>query len=191
MTLNKHHNEQLSENDLLLRYKSTGDLQLLGSLYKPYMPLVYGLCLRYLKDEAKSEDAVMQIFEQLIKKLQVHHVKNFKSWLYSLARNHCLMELRSSDKNTISIDENSFMENELIEHQEFGEETLETKLTLMERCLASLNKEQQQCVRLFYLEQKCYKEISTITGYDINKVKSYIQNGKRNLKLCMERNDNG
>ncbi|QNL51184.1 sigma-70 family RNA polymerase sigma factor [Olivibacter sp. SDN3] len=191
MAFNKHHNKQLSESDLLLRYKSTGDLQLLGSLYEPYMPLVYGLCLRYLKDEAKSEDAVMQIFEQLIKKLSVHHVKNFKSWLYSLARNHCLMELRASDKNSLSIDENSFMENELIEHQEFEEDTLETKLTLMERCLAKLNKEQQQCVRLFYLDQKCYKDISIITGYDINKVKSYIQNGKRNLKLCMERNGNG
>ncbi|WP_134088942.1 RNA polymerase sigma factor [Olivibacter sp. XZL3] len=179
-----------NEADLLEQYKSTGELQVLGALYEPYMPLVYGVCLKYLKDEALSEDAVMQIFEQLIKKLRIHTVSNFKSWLYSFARNYCLMALRAANKgNTVPIDENSFMENELIEHPSLGEDTLESKLTLMENCLQQLNTEQRVCVRLFYLDQKCYKEIADITGYDLNKVKSYIQNGKRNLKICMEKND--
>ncbi|HWV70802.1 MAG TPA: RNA polymerase sigma factor [Pseudosphingobacterium sp.] len=183
---------QQSETDLLKQYKSTGDLNLLGTLYEPYMPLVYGLCLRYLKDESKSEDAVMQIFEQLIKKLRIHEVSNFKSWLYSFARNYCLMELRSSGKTiTVSLDENSFMENELIEHQSFEDNMLEAKLSSMEKCLEYLNNEQKECIKLFYLDQKCYKDICEITGYDISKVKSYIQNGKRNLKICMEKNGNG
>lgn len=183
---------QQSEVDLLKQYKSTGDLNLLGTLYEPYMPLVYGLCLRYLKDESKSEDAVMQIFEQLIKKLRIHEVSNFKSWLYSFARNYCLMELRASGKTaTISLDENSFMENELIEHQSFEDNMLEAKLSSMEKCLEYLNNEQRECIKLFYLDQKCYKDICEITGYDISKVKSYIQNGKRNLKICMEKNGNG
>jgi len=183
---------QQSEIDLLKQYKSTGDLNLLGTLYEPYMPLVYGLCLRYLKDESKSEDAVMQIFEQLIKKLRIHEVSNFKSWLYSFARNYCLMELRSSGKTAIvSLDENSFMENELIEHQSFEDNMLEAKLSSMEKCLEYLNNEQKECIKLFYLDQKCYKDICEITGYDISKVKSYIQNGKRNLKICMEKNGNG
>lgn len=181
----------LKEADLLVEYKSTGDLKVLGSLYEPYMPLVYGVCLKYLKDESLSEDAVMQIFEQLIKKLRVHTVNNFKSWLYSFARNYCLMELRSNGKSsTISIEENSFMENELIEHQPIGEDILETKLSLMEKCMEHLNVEQRECIHLFYLEQKCYKDIVDITGYDLNKVKSHIQNGKRNLKICMEKNNN-
>lgn len=183
---------QQSEIDLLKQYKSTGDLNILGTLYEPYMPLVYGLCLRYLKDESKSEDAVMQIFEQLIKKLRIHEVSNFKSWLYSFARNYCLMELRASGKTaTISLDENSFMENELIEHQSFEDNMLEAKLSSMEKCLEYLNNEQRECIKLFYLDQKCYKDICEITGYDISKVKSYIQNGKRNLKICMEKNGNG
>lgn len=182
--------EKHDESDLLSQYKSTGELHILGALYEPYMPLVYGVCLKYLKDESRSEDAVMQIFEQLIKKLRIHTVSNFKSWLYSFARNYCLMDLRAHNKeNNISIEENSFMENELAEHQAFGEDTLEHKLSLMEQCLEQLNKEQRECVRLFYLDQKCYKEISDLTGHDLNKVKSYIQNGKRNLKICMEKND--
>ena len=179
------------EGHMLLQYKATGDLKILGILFEPYMPLIYGVCLKYLKDEAQSEDAVMQIFEQLISKLRVHTVSNFKSWLYTFARNHCLMEIRTNNRlGTLPLEENSFMENDAFMHQPFGEDVLEEQLSLMEQCMEHLHTEQQICVRLFYLEQKCYKDIAAITGYDINKVKSYIQNGKRNLKICMENNKN-
>lgn len=178
-----------SEQHVLQEYKKTGNLQLLGDLYEPYMPLIYGLCYKYYKDEAKSEDAVMQIFESLITKLRIHEVSNFKSWLYSLARNHCLMDLRISNRiNTVDIDDH-LVESDTLLHQHTGRDGIpEEQFVLMETCLEELNMEQQQCVRLFYLEQKCYKEVAELTGYDLNKVKSHIQNGKRNLKICMERN---
>lgn len=152
------------------------------------MPLIYGLCFKYYKDEAKSEDAVMQIFESLINKLRIHEVTNFKSWLYSLARNHCLMDLRVANRiNTVDIDEH-IVESDLFLHQHHsGEHVPEERFALMESCLDELNAEQQLCVRLFYLEQKCYREVAEITGYELNKVKSHIQNGKRNLKICMEK----
>ncbi len=181
------HREVLpAEATLLAAYRTSGDLQLLGQLYEPYMPLIYGLCLKYFKDEAQSEDAVMQIFEQLIQKLRIHEVTHFKSWLYMLARNHCLMQLRTEGKfSQVSLDD-SFMENEPFPHPDNGEQEFEERLSAMEQCLEKLNEEQQLCIRLFYLEGKCYKEISERTGYEYNKVKSYIQNGKRNLKTCME-----
>ncbi|MGK6349811.1 RNA polymerase sigma factor [Parapedobacter sp. DT-150] len=176
-----------SEQSLLEGYKRTGDLQLLGKLYEPYMPLIYGLCFKYYKDETKSEDAVMQIFESLITKLRIHEVSHFKSWLYTLARNHCLMDLRVANRlNTVDIDEH-LVESDVLLHQQHREERIpEERLVLMESCLEKLNEEQQRCIRLFYLEQKCYKEVAERTGYDINKVKSHIQNGKRNLKICMD-----
>jgi RNA polymerase sigma-70 factor (ECF subfamily) len=59
----------------------------------------------------------------------------------------------------------------------------------LEKCIETLGDEQKQCVKLFYLQEKCYKEITESTGFDMNKVKSYIQNGKRNLKICMEKNE--
>lgn len=175
------------EADLLSEYYRSGELELLGKLYEPYMHLVYGLCLKYLKDQAKSEDAVMQIFESLIKKLRVHRVDNFKSWLYSVSRNHCLMQLRASGKDIVMIND-SFMESAEIPHQENDIEIQEEKLQLLEKCIKELNAEQQQAVRLFYLEEKCYKDIVEITSFDMKKVKSYIQNGRRNLKICMEKN---
>lgn len=176
------------EQKLLTMYRETGDLRALGKLYEPYMPLIFGVCLKYYKDEARSEDAVMEIFESLIAKLRIHKVNNFKSWLYTLARNHCLMELRADMRiDTVDID-NHLVENDTFLHQHHkGEGVSEEQLVLMEACLETLNAEQKKCVRLFYLEQKCYKEVADITGYDLNKVKSHIQNGKRNLKICMEK----
>lgn len=175
------------EAELLADYYQSGDLELLGNLYQPYMHLIYGLSLKYLKDSAKSEDAVMQIFELLIKKLRVHKVDNFKSWLYSVARNHCLMQLRASGKDVVIIDDD-FMESLDIKHQDNDSDLQEEKLQLLEKCIGELNIEQQQCIRLFYLDEKCYKDIVEITGFEMKKVKSYIQNGRRNLKICIEKN---
>jgi RNA polymerase sigma factor (sigma-70 family) len=184
---NRFDNKQLNEQGLLTDYRKTGNIELLGKLYEQYMPLVFGLCLKYLKDEEKSKDAVMQIFEDLVKKLRVHEVNNFKSWLYTVARNYCLMEIRTSSKHeTISIDDN-FMETGALMHLN-TEELPEERLKLMEKCIDSLPSGQKEVINLFYLEQKCYKEVSEITGFDLNKVKSYIQNGKRNLKICIEKN---
>lgn len=185
---NKTENKNTSkEAEWLEEFYKTGNLEVLGKLYEPYMFLILGLCLKYLKDITKSEDAVMQIFESLIKKLRVHRVDNFKSWLYTVARNHCLMELRSSGKNfEVPFDE-SFMENQELLHLDVSDGSREEQLQQMESCIEQLNTEQRVCVRLFYLEEKCYKEITEQTGYSMNQVKSYIQNGKRNLKICMDK----
>jgi RNA polymerase sigma-70 factor (ECF subfamily) len=184
-----HHDNGNGADDatLIRAYKSAGRLEDLATLYQRYMNLVYGVCLRYFDEEA-SKDAVMQIFEELIVKLQQHEVQNFKSWLHVLTRNHCLMKLRSmknKEGREISVDGIAIMENETIPHHDGGP-TLETNLQEMERCMETLPEEQRKSVDLFYLKEKSYKEVADVTGYEMKKVKSYIQNGKRNLKICME-----
>lgn len=183
-------NTRIQEQDdaaLIARYKISGDLEVLGQLYNKYMHLVFGVCLNYLKDEEQSKDAVMQIFEELVTKLKVHEVQNFKSWLHVLSRNHCLMAIRKNSKNTTLSLEDTFVENTEFVHLDM-DDTKEQKLTVMERCMETLPEEQRISVNLFYLEEKCYKEVADITGYEMVKVKSYIQNGKRNLKICIEKN---
>jgi RNA polymerase sigma factor (sigma-70 family) len=172
---------------LIARYKSDGDLEALGTLYNKYMHLVFGVCLNYLKDEELSKDAVMQIFEELVLKLKIHEVQNFKSWLHVLTRNHCLMALRKQSKHTIVSIDDTFVENTDFVHLDM-DHTKENKLTVMEKCMETLPEEQRLSVDLFYLQEKCYKEVADITGYEMLKVKSYIQNGKRNLKICIEKN---
>ena len=171
---------------LLTAYQKDGDLEVLGKLYSKYMHLVFGVCIGYFKDEEQSKDAVMQIFEELVVKLRVHQVQNFKSWLHVLTRNHCLMALRKSSKNPTVTLEDNFVESSDFVHLGI-EDTKETQLTLMEKCMETLSEEQRQSVDLFYLQEKCYKEVADLTGYELVKVKSYIQNGKRNLKICIEK----
>jgi RNA polymerase sigma factor (sigma-70 family) len=176
----------LDDAELITQYKATGDLEVLGVLYNRYMHLVFGVCLHYLKDEEQSKDAVMQIFESLIVKVKVHEIQNFKSWLHVLSRNYCLMLLRKASKNNIVSMDDEFVENADFSHLDI-EDTKEQRLSLMEACMKTLTEEQRISVDLFYLQEKCYKEVAEITGYDLAKVKSYIQNGKRNLKICIEK----
>ena len=177
----------MTDHDLILRYKESGELALVGELYIRYMSLVFGVCLKYLKDREEAKDAVMQIFEKLVTSLRAHEVANFKSWLYVTSRNHCLMQLRAQKgKNFQEITE-VFMETGTELHLEDGSE-MESNLSKLENCIEQLVAEQKTCVRLFYIQEKCYKEIVALTGFDDNKVKSYIQNGKRNLKRCMDQN---
>ncbi|HEV8283784.1 MAG TPA: sigma-70 family RNA polymerase sigma factor [Chitinophagaceae bacterium] len=176
----------LTDTELVLSYKQTGDLQVLGQLYQRYMDLVYGVCLKYFKDSEKAKDAVMQIFEELITKLKKHEVEYFRSWLYQLAKNHCLMQLRTpKNLKTVAIPE-SLMQSEENVHLN-GVLEKEENFQRLEYCLTTLSEDQRKAVQLFYLEGKCYNEIVELMGQEWNQVRSFIQNGRRNLKICMEK----
>jgi len=179
---------ELTDADLIRLYKNSGDLKVLGELYSRYTTMVFGVCVKYLKDRENSRDAVMQVFEKLITGLQEHEVTHFKSWLYITAKNYCLMQIRSQQNRKFQEISPTLMESDAMLHPE-EEPELESNLSKLEGCIERLVSEQKHCVQLFYLQQKCYKEITVLTGFDLNSVKSYIQNGKRNLKICMERND--
>ena len=177
----------IPDAELLIQYKTGGDVAVLGELFSRYTPLIYGVCLKYLKDRDDSKDAVMQVFEKLVQTLREHEIENFKSWLYVTSRNHCLMQIRAKKGKMTEDISDHLMESDLIMHLE-EEPELEGNLSKLETCIDQLEIEQKQCVRLFYLEQKCYRDITGLTSFDLNQVKSFIQNGKRNLKICMEKN---
>ena len=171
---------------LVARFKESGDLNILAELYKRYMELVYAVSLKYLKDSEASKDVVMEVFEELIGKLRKHDVANFKSWLYTLVKNHCLMKLRTLSRHkSVILDENGMQLQEELHQDDVNEK--EWQLQQMSDCIQKLTAEQKITVELFYLQQKCYKEITEITGLDWNKVRSLIQNGRRNLKICMDK----
>lgn len=174
-----------SDAELIERYRYTNDLAVLGELYNRYMDLVYGVCLKYLKTPEDAQDSVMNIFEELIAKLQKHEVGNFKSWLYTLAKNHCLMRLRSEKRTPVVTMKEEFVQSEEAGHLE-DVIIKEESFLQMEDCLKQLSVEQRRTIELFYLQGKCYNEIAAETGLEWKAVRSYIQNGRRNLKLCME-----
>jgi RNA polymerase sigma factor (sigma-70 family) len=179
--------QHLSDQELLGQFYTSHDNEWLGLLLQRYTLLLLGVSMKYLKNEEEAKDSVQQIFLKVIQELQKYKVEYFKSWLYMVAKNHCLMKLRDRHgKITTEINDRLAVKP--------GDETdiqalidTDHNLDLMEESLKELNPEQQQCVTLFYLQKKSYQEVSAETGYSLLQVKSYIQNGKRNLKLLIEK----
>ncbi|TYZ11419.1 sigma-70 family RNA polymerase sigma factor [Hymenobacter lutimineralis] len=188
---------ELSDEELLLRYRQYGDVQDLGVLYERHLTAVFAICRRYLRPDEDAQDAVMQLFEQLVDKLQKHEVGNFTAWLHTTVRNHCLMVLRARQRTSpdggpliLHFPDATDMESAASRHLPSDDPdeaaSTEARLRHLEHALTELPDGQRQCLEMFYLQQKCYRDIADATGYELSLVKSYLQNGKRNLKRMLE-----
>ena len=175
---------QWSDGELLKQFVQTANQESLGQLYSRYVSLVYGLCLKYLQRIEDAEDAVMNIYEELTQKIQNYPIENFKTWLYSVAKNHCLQILRKEKDRVFEEFDVQIMEQDEFEHLIDVNDDKE-KEDALNFCLDTLPEEQRQCIIHFYYENFSYTDIADKTGFVLKKVKSYIQNGKRNLKICI------
>ena len=185
--------DMLSDMDIINRYKKRGDTEMLAPLFNRYIHLVFGVCLKYLKNKEDAKDAAMEIMESLMDKLLQHEISNFPSWLHTVSRNYCLMRIRSRKEDLfIEFDKRKSeqipVESDEDLHQRIEEEA---QLNEMGKAIVSLNPEQKQCIQLFFFEKRSYDEIAKETGYSVNKVKSHIQNGKRNLRIYLMENEKG
>jgi RNA polymerase sigma-70 factor (ECF subfamily) len=184
--LKPQQNNDISDNELLENFYRDHNNEWLGILLPRYTLLLLGVCMKYLKNEEDAKDCVQQIFLKIINELHKYKVEYFKSWIYMIAKNHCLMKLRDRGKLSTELNEH------LISVQDETEEKIsyvekDVLLARMMEAIEKLNEEQKQCVSLFYLHKKSYSQVADITGFTIMQVKSYIQNGKRNLKMMMEK----
>jgi RNA polymerase sigma factor (sigma-70 family) len=177
----------MSDEEVVNNYRLSSDKQFVGILFERYSPLVFGVCLKYLRNKDESRDMVVNIFEKLMVDLKNFDIQKFRPWLHSVTRNHCLMFLRKANRPGTEKD------IETLQHKldsstgsESEMEEKEIQLSQLEKAMEDLNDEQKICVTLFYLKDKSYQEIAEETGWDMNKIKSYIQNGKRNLKLILQ-----
>ncbi|MFM2363449.1 MAG: hypothetical protein RLZZ316_2351 [Bacteroidota bacterium] len=185
--MNHNRHQHITDTELLEHFYSSHDNQWLGILLERYTLLLYGVCMKYLKNEDEAKDGVQQIFLKAIAELHKYKVDYFKSWVYMVAKNYCLMQLRNKPgKTPLSLTNQDVAGDETADElqQHLQKDQL---LELMANSLSELNKEQQQCITLFYLEKRSYNEIAGTTGFSMMQVKSYIQNGKRNLKLLIEK----
>ncbi len=181
---NSHKIQDLSNEELLNSFVASNDMAFFGELYKRYIPKVYGLCLKYLENSEAARDAVMDIYQLVSEKIRNYEIDNLNAWLYSVAKNHCLQVIRK-EKRTIfvNIDDTSVETDSFFTHTD--EARTPEEIAALEYCMNTLSEEQKASVKLFYFEEKSYADIVEITGYALSKVKSYIQNGKRNLKTCI------
>jgi RNA polymerase sigma factor (sigma-70 family) len=184
----------LTDLELVEQYKKTGKKIFIGEIYERYTRFVFLVSMKYLKDEEQAKDAAMQIFEKLFTDLKQHDVSNFKSWLYTVTKNHCLLSIRKGKakavyEEEVKKDHKTNMESPGFLYLENDKDD-EAKLQELEKAVQGLSEEQRICIELFYLKEKSYDEITKITSYSNKKVKSYIQNGKRNLKNILLKNKN-
>lgn len=184
MIIQRRKNRLLSDEDLILAYSNKPSRDILQVIYERYGHLVLGLCIKYLKQVQDAEDMCGQIFERLPQLLQKHEVRYFKSWLYQVSRNECLMQLRKKSPHKTEIDDSQLGGS--YEEDLHNKEEKEAELVRMEEAIQGLKEDQQKCITLFYIEEKSYVDISTSLKISIKSVKSHIQNGKRNLKILME-----
>lgn len=184
----KRHIKEFSDDELVQAYKKSGEADYVGELFERYTHMVYLVCMKYLKNSVDSEDMSMVIFEKLMKDLPKYEVRNFKYWLHTVSKNQCLVFLDKQKRKRHKEDNYQEMQQALVEN-EVGFDHIDEKelqLTNLEEAITLLNEAQQTCIKLFYLEKKSYVEVAEQTGYELKKVKSYIQNGKRNLKKHLE-----
>jgi RNA polymerase sigma-70 factor (ECF subfamily) len=176
----------MTDTELLEHYQATKDNHWLGELLQRYTLLLFGVCMKYLKNEDEARDAVQQIFLKALTEIPKYRIDYFKSWLYTIAKNHCLMKLREKNRKLVEIHENLLLTEEpeniqllhILRDQQYSD---------MNEALLELIPEQKTCIMLFYLEKQTYQQISDKTGFNYMQVKSYIQNGKRNLRIFLEK----
>ena len=182
--MNQKQLEHITDAQLLELYYQNNDNELLGILLQRYTLLLLGTCLKYLKNETEARDAVQQVFLKSLTEIPKYKITYFKSWIYMVAKNHCLMLLRNKNI-TLEFDSVSVVE----EDNNKKEELLlkEEQLNILEASIDELNDGQKECIQMFYLQKKSYQEVCEHTGFTLLQVKSFIQNGKRNLKILMEK----
>jgi RNA polymerase sigma-70 factor (ECF subfamily) len=168
---------------LLEAYKKKGDEEIVGEFFNRYVHLIYAVCFKYMENEEGTSDMVMEIFESLGEKIKKHDIHNFKSWLYTVSRNACLMRLRKTKKE-VSLEQTEFYRLKIVENEPNLNPDFEPdkKEQYLQNFLTRLKEDQRVCIELMYYKNMSYKDISSVTGYTLKQVKSYIQNGKRNLK---------
>ncbi len=177
------------DDELIRNFLQKEDTSAFDELFRRYSHLIFFVCQKYLRNSEDSKDAVLEIFEKVHGTLHNHDVSNFKSWLYSVAKRHCLMKLRQTETKRLLIKKPEEMENFFMENQDFMHLLNEdiTESYDLESALRKLEQKQRQCIRLFYYERLSYQEIAEKTGFELKQVKSFIQNGKRNLRKILTR----
>lgn len=183
---NNEYLKHLSDVELVALYKKQTDKQVIAELYKRYTHLILGMCIHYFKDRDEAKDMVLRIFEKLLHELKKREVENFKGWLTFVVRNYCISEIRkkqSQQKRDLLYQYQVRQQVIELDNEDVAEH--ENKLEQLEKALKFLNPFQKKCIELFYLKNRSYTQIVELTGYSLNEVKSYIQNGKRNLKLLI------
>lgn len=155
-----------------------------------YSQKIFHLALSLLRDQMLAEDLTQDVLLRIWKGLPGYHGEaSVSTWIYTIARNACLTELkRRANRPTVSLSEVGFEANaDAIPTLQYHDPEAGTALDV-NQLLAQIPDKYRQVVSLFYLEQKSYEQVAALLGLPLGTVKTYLYRGKRELlKLSKER----
>lgn len=189
---NSNNRQKLSDSDLIDRYRFSHDNAYIGELFQRYSHMLFGVCIKYMKDEEKAKDVVMDVFEKVLLDLKRHPVENFRTWVYTVTKNQCLMDLRKEKRVDARKEEFAHLSKETVEFDipmHLNGDSDAEKDRKLDEAIDELKDGQRECIRMYYFEKQSYEEIEAKTGYTYKQVKSFLQNGKRNLKIKLNVDD--
>lgn len=181
MFIQRRDTDRLNDEDLLAQLRADRR-RALAPLWDRYAELLFGTAMKYLKDIERAKDLVMEFFADLPGLTAKHEVKSFRPWAHTVVRNRCLMELRKKDPHV------QLPDDPAADATGMHEAVLrEASLQALEAAIEQLPEGQARCIRLFHLERKSYAEVAQMTGMPVEQVRSHLQNGRRNLRITLER----
>ncbi|MCL5096491.1 MAG: sigma-70 family RNA polymerase sigma factor [Candidatus Omnitrophica bacterium] len=180
---------------LMLRVKQ-GDVAAFEELVEKYQQPVMNLLSRSLGDPAEAEDLAQNVFVQVFKSARRYRpTAKFSTWLFTIARNLCLNELRRRSRHPADSLDATFPDNEdqpQRQVQDSGvclptDALMHGELErLIEQSLAELPETQRTAILLFREEEMSYEEIAQVLGTSLSATKSLIHRGRETLKLKLK-----
>ena len=156
-------------------------------LFKAYTKDIFGVAYYILKDQQAAKDIIMDVFEVLLKQDSLAKIQNKKAWLLGTSRNLSLKKFNKQIKTQYGLEHKNIIE-QIVEKDDQEELIIKNanEEAMLEQ-LALLKPLQSKCITLYYLKGLSYQQIAKKENISMNDVKSNIQNGKRNLKIKLEK----
>jgi RNA polymerase sigma-70 factor (ECF subfamily) len=176
---------KLSDEDILQKYQVSFEAEYIGELFRRYVPLLYGIGLKYLQSADKAQDAVMQLFETITTQTPLNEIKEFKTGICTLMKNRCLQTLHENHQEKPADSQtNTIEQHEILSI--FEKEQTDEKRRMLQMQVKKLPVEQRIPIIRFFTDEMSYMDIADSTGHKLKQVKGLIGDGMQNLKTYME-----
>jgi RNA polymerase sigma-70 factor (ECF subfamily) len=172
------------ENDLFyIQRVKTGDIQAFSAIVSNYRQMVFSIVLKMVKNREDAEDITQEVFIKVFKSLeQFNSASEFSTWLYRIAYNTTLSELRKKKMFFTSIDDDLTAINEIYTDENETEE-MEIKLQHLDNALKKLPPDEIFLVTLHYMDGQSIENISQISNLSVANVKVKLHRIRKKLAL--------
>jgi len=179
----------MKQNDDLFHVDAVkkGNVQAFSFLVEKYQKMVYTLALKLMKKPEEAEELAQDTFVKAFQKIDSYEGKSkFSTWLYTIAYNSCISELRKRRIEFKSLDDRQVTEDDEQKMVDYYRETKkEDQEKYLNLALEKLPEDDQVLLTLYYYENQSMDEISVITGLTVSNIKVKIHRARKRMQLFL------